>query len=313
MSRHFFPMRTGIAIVFVAASLMCMTSMVQASLYEIQGNEIISSRFIPGSPPDPFNQAGTPSYSGEYIASVHSWGGEAVMPTITADFSTDKTFRVRLKAPLGYRYNVIPPTGARYTYLLVQLSSADEHYLAYGQWVQRNYAFTGLSGSVLAQGDNAAYYSKTDGSFGLYTHFLINGPYSFSALEIAYTVPAGYIETFDATQPSGSGVVIIAPLPFDAVDPGPWVTLVELPPQDMGRDIIDTIATFGLPYETMNSLISKLDNIVEALDNGNLSVAIDLLESFMHQVQAQRGKKLTEAQADMLLEASQELLQLLAG
>ena len=60
-----------------------------------------------------------------------------------------------------------------------------------------------------------------------------------------------------------------------------------------------------------NSLDAKLDNVVKAIDdlNANNNVAaINSLNAFINAVEAQRGKKLTDAQADSLIQQAQLIL-----
>lgn len=56
-----------------------------------------------------------------------------------------------------------------------------------------------------------------------------------------------------------------------------------------------------------NSLLTKVTNAVEALDAGMPDVARNQLHAFTNEVRAQRGKYLTEAQADALLEAANQV------
>jgi hypothetical protein len=55
-----------------------------------------------------------------------------------------------------------------------------------------------------------------------------------------------------------------------------------------------------LPNGPENSLPSKLNNAQANLDNGDLAGTQEKLLSFLDQMAAQRGKKLTEAEADLL-------------
>jgi len=64
-----------------------------------------------------------------------------------------------------------------------------------------------------------------------------------------------------------------------------------------------------------NSLLAKLDAALQKLadDNeNNDAAAINLLEAFIKTVEAQRGKKISEADANALIEAAQEIIELLS-
>jgi hypothetical protein len=79
----------------------------------------------------------------------------------------------------------------------------------------------------------------------------------------------------------------------------------------LGQNLIDLELQKGIE----NSLVSKLDTVLKKLedDNENNDVAsINSLESFINAVQAQRGKKISEADADVLIAAAQKIIELLS-
>ena len=63
-----------------------------------------------------------------------------------------------------------------------------------------------------------------------------------------------------------------------------------------------------LPSGTENSLTSKLENAIDSLDNDKDTAGVNQLEAFINQVEAQRGKKLTEEEADALIAAAQWII-----
>jgi len=70
------------------------------------------------------------------------------------------------------------------------------------------------------------------------------------------------------------------------------------------------VIDLDLPKGISNSLLAKLD----AAQKANDSVAINLLQSFIKAVEAQRGNKISEADADVLIAAAQEIIDpLMAG
>ncbi len=60
-----------------------------------------------------------------------------------------------------------------------------------------------------------------------------------------------------------------------------------------------------------NSLLAKLDAAQAALDRGQTSVAINNLEAFIHEVQAQAGKHIQQEHAGQLVEHAQVVIQAL--
>jgi ELWxxDGT repeat protein len=74
------------------------------------------------------------------------------------------------------------------------------------------------------------------------------------------------------------------------------------------------VASFNLQQGIANSLDQKLQNVLEALNSanaGNRQDAANKLQSFINEVEAQRDKKLTSAQADQLIAAAQRILAVL--
>jgi len=74
------------------------------------------------------------------------------------------------------------------------------------------------------------------------------------------------------------------------------------------ENLIDDIENMELNGGNANSFLSKLDNILMLLENGNDDVAINLLEALINAIEAQRGNKLTDEEADALIEAAQNII-----
>ncbi len=72
-------------------------------------------------------------------------------------------------------------------------------------------------------------------------------------------------------------------------------------PQEMTKDLIKVVSSLGLPEGIQNSLTSKLSNVIKSLEKGQTNAAINQLNAFINEVQAQSGKKLTSEQANMLI------------
>ncbi len=78
-------------------------------------------------------------------------------------------------------------------------------------------------------------------------------------------------------------------------------------PQD---DILALIAIVESLFDggLENSLTAKLTNAIKSLEMGNTATAINQLQSFINQVQAQRGKAISESDADMLIAQAQAII-----
>src|ERR1043165_9820597 len=76
--------------------------------------------------------------------------------------------------------------------------------------------------------------------------------------------------------------------------PAPSVT------EEQIDDVIALIRSFNLPPGTANSLITKLQTALTAIDAGDMATACAYLTSFLNECTAQSGKKLTPDQATQL-------------
>lgn len=83
--------------------------------------------------------------------------------------------------------------------------------------------------------------------------------------------------------------------PPGLVDPDPGENLIEL---------IELIEGLGLPKGLENSLLVKLEHAFAAIEDGDLKRACNQLKAFANEVEAQAGKKLTDDQAEELLEGA---------
>src|SRR5262249_15532538 len=78
-----------------------------------------------------------------------------------------------------------------------------------------------------------------------------------------------------------------------------------LPPAEHINGLIALVQSLGLQPGTASSLVVKLEAAASALDRGDIEAVCGSLGAFLHEVNAQRGKELTAAQATLLnLEAT---------
>jgi PKD repeat protein len=73
-------------------------------------------------------------------------------------------------------------------------------------------------------------------------------------------------------------------------------------------DLITDIQNMDLPERTTNSIISKLEAASKSLQKGNKNAAVNQLNAFINEVEAQSGKKFTEAQASTLIASAKEII-----
>jgi hypothetical protein len=80
------------------------------------------------------------------------------------------------------------------------------------------------------------------------------------------------------------------------------------------EQLIAQVKALNLQQGISNSLDAKLDAVKKALDDvndNNDAAAINALETFINAVEAQRGNKILDEDADALIEAAQEIIDLL--
>jgi len=77
---------------------------------------------------------------------------------------------------------------------------------------------------------------------------------------------------------------------------------------DAIRDLIDDIEEIELNQGIENSLVSKLENALKSLVKRNNGAAVNQLNAFINEVEAQEGKEITIEQADELITKAEEII-----
>lgn len=73
------------------------------------------------------------------------------------------------------------------------------------------------------------------------------------------------------------------------------------------NDLIALIRSFNLPAGTANSLITKLNDALAAINISDTATACDYLAAFINETQAQSGKKITAEQADQIVSSASQI------
>jgi len=88
------------------------------------------------------------------------------------------------------------------------------------------------------------------------------------------------------------------------------------PPEVMVENLSEDIDAMELPPSTEKSLNASLDTANKVLKDSNLKndvAAINALKAFINKIEAQRGKKISENDADKLIAKAQEIIEELSG
>jgi predicted GH43/DUF377 family glycosyl hydrolase len=86
-----------------------------------------------------------------------------------------------------------------------------------------------------------------------------------------------------------------------------YATMISSPERAI-EGLIDDVSSMDLQHGIEKGLVSKLEIAMKQLDNGNENVAINLLTAFINQVEDQRDNKITNEQADFLIEQAQKII-----
>ncbi len=85
-------------------------------------------------------------------------------------------------------------------------------------------------------------------------------------------------------------------------------TYLLLTPQSITIEgLIELIVSFDIHHGIEHALVVKLEHAIEAIDAGDMDAACGRLRAFINQVNAQTGKKISETQAEELLEGADEI------
>jgi hypothetical protein len=87
----------------------------------------------------------------------------------------------------------------------------------------------------------------------------------------------------------------------------------DVTPTELIEDFIEYIESLNLQRGIENSLLSKLNRIIKLLERGQNNVAINQLNAFINEVEALRGKKLTNEQADYLIGEAEKIIYVISS
>ncbi|MCK4834666.1 MAG: hypothetical protein KAT12_07800 [Gammaproteobacteria bacterium] len=99
----------------------------------------------------------------------------------------------------------------------------------------------------------------------------------------------------------------------DASSPRFFTTL-QSDPSQLINDLIQEVISLNLQHGIENSLDAKLNTsfaVLDDLNENNNVAAVNTLYAFISAIEGQRGKKITNADADALIASAQEIIDLL--
>jgi PKD repeat protein len=121
------------------------------------------------------------------------------------------------------------------------------------------------------------------------------------------TIISGTLTPTHAYAAAGTFTVTLTVKDDDGDSGSVTTTVTVLSPQGAADDIITDVEDLNLPDGTENSFVSKLENAIKSLANDRPS-AEGQLQAFINEVEAQRGKDLTNEQANALIAAAKWII-----
>jgi parallel beta-helix repeat protein len=100
-------------------------------------------------------------------------------------------------------------------------------------------------------------------------------------------------------------------LPHQGVDNYPLMDSWSPSPTKAIEKLIIYVQGLGLPHGIENSLVQQLNAAMNALSNNQTHTAVNILNAFMNHVEALRGNKLTDEQADYLIASAMHIIVLI--
>src|SRR6185369_14935798 len=210
-------------------------------------------------------------------------------------------FTTRALTEMGGRDHLAFTDGQIAVYVSDRSGEKDIYYQALAGGSEVHLAIPGNQRWPTISGDLISFESEDQNGFDIFVYDIRSGklyrvtdtPVSETLSEIDVCNGAGRI----VYSIPGDGSFDVYSVSFQV----PGVTEEEI------GDLIGLIRGFNLPPGTANSLITKLQSALAAIDAGDTATACSYLTSFISECTAQSGKKLTADQAKQLINAANSI------
>jgi hypothetical protein len=168
--------------------------------------------------------------------------------------------------------------------------------------------------SVAISGDRVVVGAYADDSFAgsAYIYEYVGSNWSQTA-KLTASDAAVYDNFGWSVAISGDRVVVGAVLDDDGgtASGSAYIYDLGLTPEQATQELMDLVETLDIAQGLKNSFDSKLQTVLDSLAVGDTQAAIGALNAFINQANAQRGKQLTNADADLLIAEAQAIIDLI--
>jgi len=168
-----------------------------------------------------------------------------------------------------------------------------------------------------------------DNQYGIYVFYMCNNNniyhnnligndiqvfnrYSTNTWDDGYPSGGNYWSDYSGSDANSDGIGD-TPYVVDTTNKDNYPLFSSWGPVDSIGELVQDIEAMGLPTGLEDSLKTKLIDTLDLIEDEEYKAASNQLEAFINQVEAQCGKKLTEGQADQLIETAEIIIYMISN
>jgi hypothetical protein len=177
----------------------------------------------------------------------------------------------------------------------------DVYYQALAGGTEVHLAIPGNQRSATISGDLISFESQDQNGYDIFVYDIRSG----KLFQVTNTLGDEFLGEISICN--GVGRIVYTIVGDGAFDVDAFSFEVPGVTEDQIDQLITLIRNFNLPPGTANSLITKLQGALTAIDSGDMATACTLLTDFTNECSAQSGKRLTTDQATQLINSANQI------